>query len=88
VNAPSSPRPIRHLRRYREITGVFIMSRLDRLATRLALGILIAALLVSAALLTRFVTRGSPLQFSPALGLVVAAGLGVLLLISIMRGRG
>jgi len=63
-----------------------IMSRLDRLATRLALSVLVAALIVSLALLTPLATVGSPLQLPVTVGFVVATGLGVWLLISILKG--
>jgi ubiquinone biosynthesis protein len=63
-----------------------IMSRLDRLATRLALSVLVAALIVSLALLIPATTAGGPLQLPVAVGFIVAAGLGVWLLISILRG--
>ncbi|MBN1311487.1 MAG: AarF/ABC1/UbiB kinase family protein [Anaerolineae bacterium] len=63
-----------------------IMSRLDRLATRLALSVLIAALIISLALLVPLMTTDSPLQLPVAIGFVLALGLGVWLLISILRG--
>jgi ubiquinone biosynthesis protein len=63
-----------------------IMSRLDRLATRLALSVLVAALIVSLALIIPLTTTGGPLQLPVTVGFVVAAGLGVWLLISILRG--
>ncbi|PKO22586.1 MAG: hypothetical protein CVU38_08645 [Chloroflexi bacterium HGW-Chloroflexi-1] len=63
-----------------------IMSRLDRLATRLALSVLVAALIVSLALLIPLTTAGGPLQLPVATGFIVATGLGVWLLISILRG--
>ena len=62
------------------------MSRLDRLATRLALSMLAAALIVSLALLIPLTTAGGPMQLPVAIGFIVAAGLGVWLLISILRG--
>jgi len=63
-----------------------IMSRLDRLATRLALSVLVAALIISLALLIPLTTAGGPLQSPVAIGFIVAAGLGVWLMISILRG--
>lgn len=63
-----------------------IMSRLDRLATRLALSVLVAALIISLALLIPLTTAGSPLRLPVAIGFLVAAGLGMWLLISILRG--
>lgn len=63
-----------------------IMSRLDRQATRLALSVLVAALIVSLALLIPLTTAGGPLQLPVAAGFIVATGLGVSLMISILRG--
>jgi len=63
-----------------------VMRRLDRLATRLALSVLVAALVVSLALLIPLTTAGGPLHWPVAIGLIIAAGLGVWLLISILRG--
>jgi ubiquinone biosynthesis protein len=63
-----------------------IMSQLDRLATRLALSVLVAALVVSLAQLMPLTTAGGPMQLPVVGGFVVAAGLGLWLLISILRG--
>ena len=63
-----------------------LMGRLDRLATRLALSVLVAALIISLALLIPLTTAGGPLRLPVAIGFLVAAGLGMWLLISILRG--
>jgi len=61
-------------------------SRLDRLATRLALSILVAALIVSLALLVSRTAAGSLLHALLVIGFISANGLGIWLFISIMRG--
>jgi len=63
-----------------------IMSRLDRLATRLTLSVLVAALIVSLALLIPLTTAGDLLQLPVAIGFILATALGVWLMISILRG--
>jgi len=63
-----------------------LMGRLDRLATRLALSVLVAALIISLALLIPLTTAGGPLRLPVAIGFLVAAGLGMWLMISILRG--
>ncbi len=63
-----------------------IMSRLDRLATRLTLSVLAAALIVSLARLIPLTTAGGSLQLPVAIGFSLATALGVWLMISILRG--
>jgi len=63
-----------------------IMRRLDRLATRLALSMLVSALLVSLALLMPLGPGGGPLQLPVLIGFALATGLGVWLLTSILKG--
>jgi len=63
-----------------------MMRRLDRLATRLALSLLMSALIVSLTLLIPLTPEGGPLRLPVLVGFVLAAGLGVWLLISILRG--
>jgi ubiquinone biosynthesis protein len=63
-----------------------IMRRLDRLATRLALSMLVSALLVSLALLIPLAPGGGPLQLPVLIGFALATGLGVWLLTSILKG--
>jgi hypothetical protein len=62
------------------------MRRLDRLATRLALSMLVSALLVSLALLIPLAPGGGPLQLPVLIGFALATGLGVWLLTSILKG--
>jgi ubiquinone biosynthesis protein len=63
-----------------------IMSQLDRLVTRLALTVLLAALTISLALLMPLTTASGPLQFPVAVGFAVATGLTLWLIVSILRG--
>ena len=63
-----------------------IMRRLDRLVTRLALSLLVAALIVSLALLIPLTTVGGPMQLPVTVGFIGAVGLGGGLLFSILRG--
>ncbi len=62
-----------------------IMHGLDRLTTRLALSILAAALIISLAMLIPTIAGGSLVQWLVILGFLGAAGLGVWLLISIIK---
>jgi hypothetical protein len=62
------------------------MSQLDRLVTRLALTVLLAALTISLALLMPLTTASGPLQFPVAVGFAVATGLTLWLIVSILRG--
>ncbi len=62
-----------------------IMTGLDRLTTRLALSVLAAALIIGLAMLIPTTAAGSLAQWVVVLGFVGAFGLGVWLLISILR---
>ena len=62
-----------------------IMHGLDRLTTRLALSILAAALIIGLAMLIPTIAAGSLVQWLVILGFLGAAGLGVWLLISIIK---
>jgi ubiquinone biosynthesis protein len=62
-----------------------IMNVLDRLTTRLALSVLAAALIIGLAMLIPSTTAGSMVQWMVVIGFLGAAGLGVWLLISIIK---
>jgi len=64
-----------------------IMSVLDRLTTRLALSVLAAALIIGLAMLIPSTTAGSMVQWLVVIGFLGAAGLGVWLLISIIKAE-
>lgn len=64
-----------------------IMSVLDRLTTRLALSVLAAALIIGLAMLIPSTTAGSLIQWMVVIGFLGAAGLGVWLLISIIKAQ-
>ena len=64
-----------------------IMHGLDRLTTRLALSVLAAALIIGLAMLIPSTTAGSLIQWVVILGFLGAAGLGVWLLISIIKAE-
>jgi ubiquinone biosynthesis protein len=59
---------------------------LSKLVNRLSLSIVIAGLVVSLAILISVTTSGSPLQTLVVVGFVATLGLGLWLLISILRG--
>lgn len=63
-----------------------IMKQADRLTTRLALSLLLAALTISLALVVPSATAGSSLQMLMTIGLAVAVGLIVWLFVSILTG--
>ena len=63
-----------------------IMCRLDRQTTRLALSILVSALILGVAMLMRADTSGGLMQLLMGGGFLMALGLGVWLMISILRG--
>jgi ubiquinone biosynthesis protein len=63
-----------------------ILSTLDRLTTRMALAVLIAALTISLALLMPLTTAGGPLQLPVTIGFGMTIGLTAWLIISILRG--
>jgi ubiquinone biosynthesis protein len=62
-----------------------ILKRLDLLITRIALSILVAALIISLAMLIPLTTSGGLVRWLVILGFIGAAGLGVWMLISILR---
>lgn len=63
-----------------------LMKQVDRLTTRLALSLLLAALTISLALVVPAATAGSPLQSLVTIGFALAVGLIVWLFLSILRG--
>jgi len=63
-----------------------MLGMLNRLANRLALSILITGLVISLAIILSVTVSGSPLQILVVAGFLVMAGLGIWLLISILRG--
>jgi hypothetical protein len=63
-----------------------LMKQADRLVTRLALTMLLAALTIGLALLAPLATAGSPLQVAVTTGFALAVGLIVWLFISILVG--
>jgi ubiquinone biosynthesis protein len=63
-----------------------IMKQADRLVTRLALTMLVAALTISLALLIPLATAGSPLQLPVTIGFAMAIALTIWLLMSILAG--
>jgi ubiquinone biosynthesis protein len=63
-----------------------IMKQVDRLTTRLALSLLLAALTVSLALVVPLATEGSPLQTLVTIGFAMAVGLIIWLFVSILKG--
>ena len=63
-----------------------IMGRFDRLVTRLALSVLVAASIIGLAQLIPLTSSGGLTQFTVVLGLIASASLGLWLLISILRG--
>jgi len=62
-----------------------IMGRLDRLATRLALSVLVAALIIGLAMLVPLTAPGSLVQWLALAGFITAIGLGLWLLVSLFR---
>jgi ubiquinone biosynthesis protein len=64
-----------------------IMSVLDRLTTRLVLSVLAAALIIGLAILIPSTTAGILIQWMVVLGFLGAAGLGMWLLISIIKAE-
>ncbi len=63
-----------------------IMSGLNRLVNRLSISVVLAALIISMAILIATTTDGSPLQTLVAVGFITAMGLSAWLIISIFRG--
>jgi ubiquinone biosynthesis protein len=63
-----------------------ILSQLDRLVTRLALTLLLAALTISLALLMAFTEASTLFQMPVAMGFAMTIGLSLWLFISILRG--
>ncbi len=63
-----------------------MLNELGRLVNRLSLSIVIAGLVVSLAILIAVTAAGSPLQILIVAGFIATAGLGVWLLISMLRG--
>lgn len=63
-----------------------LLGGLSRLVNRLSLSIVIAGLVVSLAILIAVTTAGSPLQSLVVVGFVATLGLGLWLLMSILRG--
>jgi ubiquinone biosynthesis protein len=63
-----------------------LLGVLNRLVNRLSLSIVIAGLVVSLAILMAVTTAGSPLQSLVTAGFIATLGLGIWLLISILRG--
>jgi ubiquinone biosynthesis protein len=63
-----------------------ILTQLDRLVTRLALTLLVAALTISLALLMPIATTGSVLQLPATIAFATTIGLALWLFISILRG--
>lgn len=66
--------------------AVPLMTQIDRLTTRLALTLLLAALTISLALLVPVATAGSLLQSLVMIGFALAVGLTLWLFFSILRG--
>lgn len=64
-----------------------ILRKLDRIATRLALSILVAGLIIGLAMLTPTTAPGSLAQWLVIIGFFSAAGLGIWLFISILRAK-
>ncbi len=64
-----------------------IMGRLDRLATRLTLSVLVAALIIGLAMLVPLTAPGSLIQWVIVIGFISAVGLVVWLFISILRTK-
>jgi ubiquinone biosynthesis protein len=64
-----------------------VMGVLDRLTTRMALSVLAAALILGLAMLIPSTTAGSLIQWMVVMGFLGAAGLGVWLLISIIKAQ-
>ncbi len=62
-----------------------IMGKLDRLATRLALSVLVAALIIGLAMLVPLTAPGSLVQWLELAGFISAIGLGLWLLVSLIR---
>jgi ubiquinone biosynthesis protein len=63
-----------------------LLKQADRLVTRMALTMLLAALTISLALLMPLATEGSPLQLPVTIGFAVTIGLTLWLFISILTG--
>ena len=64
-----------------------LMNGMDRLVTRLSLCVLIAALIISLAILIPITTAETLAQWMVVIGFVSAAGLGIWLLISFLRAK-
>ncbi len=63
-----------------------LLGSLNQLVNRLSLSIIIAGMVVSLAILIAVTTTGSPLQSLVSAGFIATIGLGIWLLISILRG--
>ena len=63
-----------------------LLGVLNRLVNRLSLSIVIAGMVVSLAILIAVTRAGSPLQSLVSAGFIATIGLGIWLLISILRG--
>ena len=63
-----------------------LLGVLNRLVNRLSLSIVIAGMVVSLAILIAVTRAGSPLQSLVSAGFLATIGLGIWLLISILRG--
>jgi len=63
-----------------------LLSGLNRLVNRLSLSIVIAGLVISLSILIALTSTGSPLQTLIVVGLIATAGLGIWLLVSILKG--
>ena len=61
------------------------MNGLDRLVNRLSLSIVIAGLVVGLAILIAVTAAGSPLQILVVTGFIAVVGLGIWLLISMLK---
>jgi ubiquinone biosynthesis protein len=64
-----------------------LLGALNRLVNRLSLSIVIAGMVVSLAILITVTIPGSPLQSLVSAGLIATIGLGIWLLIGIVRGK-
>jgi ubiquinone biosynthesis protein len=63
-----------------------MLGRLNRLVNRLSLSVVIAGLVVSLAIMLSVTSSDSPLQILVVVGFIATVGLGIWLLISILRG--
>jgi len=63
-----------------------LLGVLNRLVNRLSLSIVIAGMVISLAILIAVTRAGSPLQSLVSAGFIATIGLGIWLIISILRG--